>query len=252
MKRLSFILLLATLALFSCQKEKLDGTSKISFRLTDAPGEYDAVNVEIKGIEVRINDSLIDLQVEEGTINLLDFANGKDTLLVDQTIPTGRLNQVRLILGDNNTVVIGESVHELTTPSAQQSGLKLNFQTDLVDGIAYEYLIDFDAARSIVVTRSGKYILKPVIKVISEAVSGAISGIISPVSSKPVIYAIDAANDSLSTIADTVSGKFIFRGLATGTYKVSFIPVEPYNEVLVSDIDVKNGLVTKLDTVKLE
>lgn len=253
MKNLFFVIMVIALAAFGCKKDSgpdFSGKSAFSFRLTDAPGDYDKVNIDIVGAQLIVDDSVINLEVNKGVYNLLDFANGKDTLLADQMVPSGKLSQVRLILGDNNTVVIGNHSYNLTTPSAQQSGLKLNVHADFVTGVAYEYTIDFDAARSIVETGSGKYILKPVIKVFTNAVSGAIRGVVSPVSAKPLIYAISALKDTVSTTADAATGKFMFMGLNEGAYKLSFNPADPFRDTLLSNIQVKTGLVTVLDTVK--
>jgi hypothetical protein len=51
-------------------------------------------------------------------------------------------------------------------------------------------------------------------------------------------------------MADTLSGKFMVRGLAAGTYKVSFVPVTPFSDTTLQNIVVNKGLVTKLDTLK--
>jgi hypothetical protein len=250
MKKLNILILLLTFVLISCNKDNVVESPRLTFRLTDAPAAYDEVNIDIVGVQAIIDGKTIDLEVNAGIYNLLDFTNGKDTVLVDQQIPEGKLSQIRLILGENNTLLSkGQSV-DLTTPSAQQSGLKLNVQADFLQGVAYEYIIDFDASRSIVKTGSSKHILKPVIKVFTKAVSGAIEGVVSPAKAKPLIYAISAQLDSVSTFADTTSGKFMFRGLTEGIYKLSFLPVTPYNESTLLNISVKTGLVTKLDTLK--
>ena len=255
MKKLPILVLLVMLTFISCSKDNANfdkGTSHLTFRLTDAPGDYDKVNIDIVGAQVIINDTIVDLAVNEGIYNLLDFVNGKDTLLVDQAVPAGKLSQVRLLLGENNTVVIGDSTYDLKTPSAQQSGLKLNVHADFVEGVAYEYTIDFDAARSIVVTGNGKYILKPVLKVFTKSVSGAISGVVSPASARPAVYAISSGLDSVSAFADTVSGNFMFAGLDAGPYVVSFSPLSPFSDTLLKNIEVRNGSVTKLDTLKFK
>lgn len=254
MKNLFILVLVLAMAAFSCKKDEgpdFSGTSRLTFKLTDAPGDYDKVNIDIVGAEVKINDTTIALNVNKGVYNLLDFANGKDTLLVDQQIPSGTISQIRLILGDKNTIVIGKNEYALTTPSAQQSGLKLNVHADFERGIAYEYTIDFDAAKSVVETGSGKYILKPVIRVFTSAVSGAIKGVVSPAAARPLIYAISSAKDTISTSADTLTGKFMFMGLNAGAYNLSFLPSkDPYKDTLLTNVQVKTGLVTTLDTVK--
>jgi hypothetical protein len=256
MKKLSILLLFLSAVLFSCKKDDAPnfgkGTSMLSFKLTDAPGDFDKVNIDIVGLEAIVNDSVINMQVNAGVYNLLDFVNGKDTVLVDQQIPSGTLSQIRLILGDNNTIKVGNETYKLTTPSAQQSGLKLNVHADFQQGVAYEYTIDFDAARSIVETGSGKYILKPVLKVFTNSISGAIKGIVAPAKAKPVILAISSHLDTASVFADTTSGKYMFRGLAEGTYKLRFLPLIPYKDSTLSNIVVKNGAVTVLDTLKFK
>lgn len=254
MKKLSILVMFLSIALFSCKKDTpaFFGESFLSFRLTDAPGPYDEVNIDVKGIEVMVNDTTISLDVNKGVYNLLDFVNGKDTILVDDHVPAGKLSQVRLILGDNNTIVTGNKTYDLKTPSAQQSGLKLNVHADMYDGVAYEYVIDFDAEKSIVKTGNGNYILKPVLKVFTNAVSGAIKGVVAPASAKPVIYAISSALDSVTTHSDTVSGNYMFRGLASGKYKLSFEPEGTFKDSILTNIEVRTGLVTVVDTVKFK
>jgi hypothetical protein len=254
MKNLFILVLVLAMAAISCKKDEgpdFGGTSRLTFKLTDAPGDYDKVNIDIVGVEVKINDTTIALDVNKGVYNLLDFANGKDTLLVDQQVPSGTISQIRLLLGDNNTIVVGKDEFDLTTPSAQQSGLKLNVHAAFEKGLAYEYTIDFDASKSVVVTGSGKYILKPVIRVFTKAVSGAIKGIVAPAAARPLIYAISSAKDTVSTSADTLTGKFMFMGLNEGAYKLSFLPSkDPYRDTVLTNIQVKTGLVTTLDTVR--
>lgn len=255
MKKLSLFAVLLLLVFAGCRKDNNDfgdGTSLLAFRLVDAPGPYDEVNVNIIGMQAIINDSIVDLEVNEGVYNLLDFVNGKDTLLVEEQVPSGRLSQVRLILGPDNSLVIGDDTYELKTPSAQQSGLKLNVHAEFLQGVAYEYVIDFDAARSVVETGSGKFILKPVLRVFTNSVSGAIKGIVSPVASRPLIHAISEAKDTASALADPLTGRFMFRGLPAGKYKVSFLPQDPFRDTLLTGIEVRNGAITSLDTLKFK
>jgi len=256
MKNLIISFLFLAVALFSCNKDSLtvdnNGTARMTFRLTDAPGAYDKVNIDIIGAQAIINDSIVNLDINAGIYNLLDFVNGKDTVIVDQEIPAGKLSQIRLILGENNSLLIGTETFDLKTPSAQQSGLKLNVHADFLQGIAYEYTIDFDAARSIVKTGNGMFILKPVLKVFTNGVSGAIKGVISPAKARPVIYAISELLDSVSTSPDTISGNFMFKGLAEGIYKIKFVPLSPFSDTTLLNISVKSSVVTTLDTLKFK
>jgi|SRR5688572_13066377 len=240
-------------ALVSCSTE--DQTARLEIRLTDAPGDYEEVNVDIQGIEVHSEagdavNGWRSLHVEQGVYNLLELTNGIDTLLSATDLPPGRISQIRLILGENNSVKIDGQEIELTTPSAQHSGLKLNVHADLVEGITYKILLDFDAARSVVETASGKYNLKPVIRSVAEATSGAIKGTVSPVEAAPAVFAIIGEDTLATTFADP-SGKFLLRGLAAGTYAVSFDAKEGYSDFQQSNVTVTVGSVTDLGTVTI-
>ena len=109
--------------------------------------------------------------VNAAVYDVLKLVNDDDTLLADANIPSGRLHQLRLVLGTENYVKIEGTTQliKLETPSAQQSGLKLNIQQDVLDGILYTITLDFDVAKSIVKTGNNKYILKPTIRTILNA-----------------------------------------------------------------------------------
>jgi hypothetical protein len=246
-------LIVSSLVFTQCTKTHDNGgLAKLTFNLTDAPASYDEVNVDIVGLQAIVNDSIYDLETQAGVYNLLDLVNGKDTMIVEGQVPSGKLSQVRLILGENNNLKIGQDYFDLKTPSAQQSGLKLNVHQDIYPGVAYEYTIDFDAGRSVVHTGSDQYILKPVLKVYSAAVSGAIKGIVYPASVNAEVSAISESEDTVSTFSDTETGQFMFGGLQEGAYSLYIEPVAPYSDSTLKDIIVNTGLVTSVDTVKFE
>jgi Domain of unknown function (DUF4382) len=73
--------------LAACNKpDNSPDTAKIKFLLTDAPGNSQEVNIDVQSIEVIINDSICDLETNQGIYNLLDFVNGEDTVLVTDEI----------------------------------------------------------------------------------------------------------------------------------------------------------------------
>lgn len=232
-----------------CSDMNSDGEqADIQFYLTDMPGEYQQVNIEVLAVEVKVNDTLIEMTTNKGVYNLLEFVNGKDTLLVDDQLPSGVVSQIRLILGESNTVMVDSLVYDLKTPSAQQSGLKLQVHEEIIAGESYSYIIDFMVEKSIVETGNGKYILKPVIRVFTEVLSGSIEGIVSPAESKPLVMAI-IQEDTISTFADTLSGAFMIRGLYEGSYDLKLSPVEGFSDTLISGVTVSAGQTTSLDTL---
>jgi hypothetical protein len=194
----------------------------------------------------------IDIINEPKRIDLLSLINGNVELLGEIDLEPGEYNQMRFILGEENSIVIdGESI-PLDTPSAQQSGLKLNIQSEIVEGGIYTLLLDFDASRSIVQAgASGKYILKPVIRSVSLQASGAIEGVIVPAEAEPWVYAI-ADRDTLSGTRATDSGNFRLIGLPAGTYQVSIEPTDSqYDHEVISNVEVENNATTILGPVIL-
>lgn len=250
-KLLSVAFLGLCIGLSACNKnESGSEMTRVSVKLTDGPGAYDAVFLSIKEVRILSSEGESSLAVDTKPFNILKFRMGKDTLIASKDVPSGRLQEVRLVLNDTgNSVVINGITYPLTTPSGQSSGVKLKVNETLESGVAYTMLLDFDAAKSIVQTGNGKYILKPVIRAIPNAVSGAITGTISPAAASPKIYAI-AGTDTLGTISDA-TGKFWFPGVAAGTYKVEIIPVSPYVNKTISDVVVVTGSTKDLGTIAI-
>jgi hypothetical protein len=250
----NYILILVAslcLTLSSCKKDNTgSGSTYITVKLTDAPGVYDAVILSIKSVVVVTDKGEQTIAVGGGPINILDFRFGKDTLLAAQDIPAGAIEQVRLVLNDSgNQVVINGTSYNLTTPSGQTSGVKLNVHDNLVAGVDYTLRLDFDAAQSIVLTGNGKYLLKPVIRTIPIAVSGALTGTVTPSASFPKVYAI-MGTDTVGTITDA-TGKFYFPGLPAGTHNINFMPVTPYLPKTIDNVTVTTGAVQDMGTVTI-
>jgi hypothetical protein len=240
--------------LMACESND-EQTATLNVRLTDAPGDFQEVNIDIQGVEVHNElgeqtSGWKPLAIEQGVYNLLELTNGVDTLLATDELPAGKVSQIRLILGSNNTVMIDNTLRALSAPSALQSGLKLNVNADLKAGVTYTILLDFDAARSIVRLPTGAYSLKPVIRLVSNATSGAISGTVIPTLSAPAVFAI-VGNDTVASTFTDDTGRFLLRGVAPGTYSVSFNPKAGYTPLQIINVNVTVDNVTNLGEVTI-
>lgn len=254
--------ILALIFVFNaCKKADVNGNqpSKMNIYLTDAPADYKAVWVDIQHVMVKSDktdsaDGWVEVPLlKPGMYNLLDFRNGEDTLLGGVDLPSGKVSQIRLILGDNNKIEMQDgSTVDLKTPSAQQSGLKLNVDADLKPGIPYELVLDFDAARSIVKAgNSGQYILKPVIRTFAKEAGGGIEGVVLPDSANAQIMAI-SATDTLGAIPDA-AGAYKFWGVPANNYTLVFAAdsTTGYHSDTVNNVAVTVGNITTVDTVRL-
>lgn len=149
----------------ACKKES--GTTTLRIRLTDAPASYEEVNIDLKEVNVKLNDDSsgwITMETKAGIYNLLGLQNGIDTLISEGEFPQGTVKEIRLVLGNENTIKEGGEVHPLTIPSGSESGLKIKLNKSLQGGID-SVIVDFDAAMSVNL-ESGGYKLRPVIRVV--------------------------------------------------------------------------------------
>lgn len=242
------------------------GKAQLNVNLTDAPGDYQEVNIDVQGLRIRYSPSgdttgdseekWVDLPFEPMTLNLLDFTNGADTLLASADLDPGHYSELRLILGEDNTVRVDSTTHDLKVPSGQESGYKIKFQSDLDPGEDMDVTIDFDAARSVhEAGNSGKYILKPVLKAFvtsgDEVETGSIIGAIEPCNSNARIFAIMDEDTSASARADT-TGAFTLAGLNEGMYDVNIQPCsDQYADTTVTDVEVDAGEETDIGTITL-
>ena len=158
------------------------GTLRLS--LTDAPAcGYDNAWVTVEKVRVHQSAGANDTDAgwsEVGAgrptrVDLLTLTNGTLQPLGQTQLPAGTYTQMRLVLSPNTAAnplanaikPTGGPETELTTPSGQQSGLKMNVNLEVPADKIADFAIDFDACKSFVKAgNSGKYLLKPVLSVL--------------------------------------------------------------------------------------
>lgn len=248
---LTLCILMLGFTMFSCKKDSTNSKYSLAVRMTDAPGPYSAVNIDLKGVEITGNGGqTVLLNVHPGIYNLLNFSNGIDTIIASGTLDDANVQQIRLILGTNNTVVVNNVTYPLSTPSADQSGLKLQVHQTLQAGVLYSVLLDFDANKSIVETGSGIYKLKPVIRTIETANSGAIRGKISPAGTLAFVTATSSTNVTYSSNV-MASGDFLLMGVPAGIYSVMVTPALPFSIFTINNVVVTTGVTANTGTIVL-
>lgn len=142
--------------------------------LTDAPNEeLKSVFVNVLRAELWLKNGAKEARLvvaqDLGLVDLLTLRNGVLLPMADLVIPAGvSITQIRLILGPDNYAIknVGGQC-SLQTPSGQQSGIKIKLANEVTieTGKSYSLVLDFDAAKSIVVKGNGDCLLKPVLKI---------------------------------------------------------------------------------------
>ncbi len=162
-------------------------TGSVSMDLTDAPAT-DFTNVTVAFTEIRIKPAdgeWISFPLEGfETVNLLDLQEGvTEPLIVDEEVPAGRYNGVRLIVDTDQSFLTreetGDSQYTLAVPSGEQSGLKLQGEFFVAADTTTNFTVDFDVSKAIVDPQSDStadYFLRPSLRLVNNLEVGSITG----------------------------------------------------------------------------
>lgn len=268
-------LALATAGLVACGGSG-GGTPSgtLNLAMTDAPAcGYDHVYVTVN--KIRVHQSAAadgtellgwrELSIPTQRIDLLSLTNGVLQELGSLPLPVGNYQQLRLVLAENpvnpttanplaNALVLSGSGTEipLTTPSAQQSGFKLQARFDVQSGQVADMVLDFDACRSIVKAGgSGRYNLKPVVAVIPRLTT-AIEGFVDPaLASGVVVSTRDPDNNLRATVPNPVTGKFTLAYLPESTNYTVVVAGQNLTTAAITNVPVSLARgVTTLNTAQ--
>jgi len=236
-----------------------DGTStangQLRIRLTDSQScNYESVFVTVT--EVRVSQSSTASDSDSGwetltlsparQVDLMKLRNGAFEELGTLPLPAGTYQQVRLLLASNgasapyaNYLTLPGAAGApiaLKTPSAQQSGLKLNVHATVDPGQLAELTLDFDPCKSVVKAgNSGKYNLKPVVTAHTNAVND-IEGYTVP---GAIVSAQQGGVGLKATTAD-LQGRFVLWPVDAGTYDLVITGTGLANAVLAG-VQVSTG-----------
>lgn len=224
-------------------------TATLSAALIDGPfrtsgGTVTAVNIAVSKVEAIGSGGTQTIATFSPSqqINLLNYQTSPLQLGTTQ-IPAGQYQQIRLILdtsqANNTSVTVNGTTYPLSIPSAAgpggfghatstdngngpgTSGVKVNVNLDAQAGQTYGFLIDFNAAESIVQTGNGNWMMKPVLVATAQALAGAISGTVKNNAGQPVANAQVVAQQSGTTVNSGVTdanGNFQINALPAGSY----------------------------------
>lgn len=267
----------------SCKKEASSSNStnakKLSVFLTDDPCSFDSVLVDIRYVEVKIDTSSAHmhddhygdddddgdddhehhdrygkwdtLTIRPGVYNVMKFRNGVDTLLGTANLPAGKIRKIRLTLGNNNSVVVNGASHPLNLLQGTNNYVYVKLHDEDHDDVNPTHSslwLDFDVCRSIR-QYNDQYYLKPVLKPFGMHHYGSIEGKVLPAAAHVFVQAYNAA-DSATAIAGT-DGEYKIRGLKEGTYKLNMKGTNGYKDTTITNVQVRNGQETKVNTVTL-
>lgn len=246
-----------------------DSGGTLNLALTDAPAcGYDAVNVTIQKIRVHQSSSADPANPQGWSeialnparrINLLTLQNGAFAELGQIPLASGTYSQMRLVLADNdsanplaNSVVpSGGTETALTTPSGQQSGVKANIDIDIASNQMADFIIDFDACKSVVKAgNSGRYLLKPVVSVIPRYLSGVAGAVDASLIGAGATVSVQQGDVVVKATMPGADGKFLLQPVAPGSYTLVLTAPGRSTEV-VTAVPVTADTVTQVGSAAL-
>jgi len=166
-------------------------TGTVEIHITDAPPREDVTSILVTASSVEIHKAVAEQeqeqqgegtqvqeqkqqQVQEGEgewlpLDILEGANpfdlleikGLDKLFAMSEVEAGKYAQIRFTINKVEVALGDGEPQEAMLPSGE---LKFVRPFDVVAGETTEILLDFDAAKSVNVTGSGKIIVRPVVK----------------------------------------------------------------------------------------
>lgn len=262
---------LATAALVACGGGSGDGgtvgplNGTLRLALTDAPScGYDAVNITVQ--KVRVHQSATAGESDSGwsevvlapakRVNLLTLSNGVLEELGQTPLPTGKYTQLRLVLASNDSAQpLANSVRPtggvevaLKTPSGQQSGVKANINIDIAANQMADFVLDFDACKSVVSAgNSGQYLLKPVLTVVPRYVSGVMGYVDTGLVLATTSVSVQQAGVVVKATVPDSTGRFVLQPVAPGSYTL-VLTAAGRSTLVVTNVPVGADTVTALNT----
>ena len=267
------VLLFSSFIFFACQKE-IDGSIEddpnpvpegkqaLTLYMTDGPGFFDKVLIDIRAVTVVVDtcdrgprDSCrvtASLNIQAGVYDLLTLRNGVDTMLASGVVPDGKVKEVRITLGTNNSLVKDSTSYPLNLWPGTDSVIVLRLGGDEWDRHGRRRCrlwVDFDVTRSIIVVRNNEFYLKPVLRPFTLIKSGSIEGKVLPVDAQAVVTVYSGTDTSYAL--PNRKGEFKVRGLLPGTYGILVNAGNGYKDTTLASVQVGIFRETKLPTITL-
>jgi hypothetical protein len=242
-------------------------TGTLKLALTDAPAcGYKQVNVSVE--KIRIHKSESASETDSGwseialspahRVDLLSLTNGVLHELGQTPLEPGKYTQMRLVLSENSTanptansvVLMDNSEVPLTTPSGQSSGVKIKTNIDISATQMADYVLDFDACKSVHVVKAGKsgnYLLKPQLRLIPRYVNGVLGYVMPTLANGLATASLQQAGGVVRTTVSDSNGRFLLQPVNPGTYTL-VVTAAGYTTMIVNSVPVVTDTVTRINS----
>ncbi len=269
------------LALAGCGDSSTTGTGKLTLQITDAPVDTaEHVYVQFSGLEIQsaggmrttlyycqdamtpattiVSTTACSTPAAPKQIDLLALTGGQAEVLLNGFIlPAGYYSWIRLMVDtagilDSYIVLLGGAEFELTVPSGDETGLKLNRGIVVPSGGSANFTIDFDLRKSVHVAGTGEYMLRPTLRLVDNSLVGAIAGTVNlslvPAGCTPAVYVYPGAgvtpDDIDGIVPDPVTSATVTLDNGVYRYTAAFLEAGNYTIAYTCQAAVDNPAVS--------
>ncbi len=278
------LIAIVSLVAVACNKstsvENGPGIQEVNFMLTDGPGSYDNVFIDIKSLQIVIDtakegsrkrdtcnwdhigshrESRRDsglvwttIPIKAGVYDILKFRNGLDTLFASANVPKGSVRLVRIEFGTNNSVVKDSVNYPLNLSPNLPNFIVIKLKGHEFEEFAsrrYRIWLDFDVSRSIIEV-NGRFYLIPVMHTFVEKNTASVAGKVKPRDAKAVITLFN--NTDTAYALPNKEGEFKMRGLKDGTYKLFVKASNGYRDTTINNVVVVQPKTTSVGVIELK
>lgn len=278
------LIAIVSLVAVACNKstsvENGPGIQQVNFMLTDGPGSYDNVFIDIKSLQIVIDtaregsrkrdtcnwdhigshrESRKDsglvwttIPIKAGVYDILKFRNGLDTLFASANVPKGSVRLVRIEFGANNSVVKDSVNYPLNLFPNLPNFIVIKLKGNEFEEFAsrrHRLWLDFDVSRSIIEV-NGRFYLIPVMHTFVEKNTASVAGKVKPRDAKAVITLFN--NTDTAYALPNKEGEFKMRGLKDGTYKLFVKASNGYRDTTINNVVVVQPKTTSVGVIELK
>lgn len=278
------LIAIVSLVAVACNKstsvENGPGIQQVNFMLTDGPGSYDNVFIDIKSLQIVIDtaregsrkrdtcnwdhigshrESRKDsglvwttIPIKAGVYDILKFRNGLDTLFASANVPKGSVRLVRIEFGANNSVVKDSVNYPLNLSPNLPNFIVIKLKGNEFEEFAsrrHRLWLDFDVSRSIIEV-NGRFYLIPVMHTFVEKNTASVAGKVKPRDTKAVITLFN--NTDTAYALPNKEGEFKMRGLKDGTYKLFVKASNGYRDTTINNVVVVQPKTTSVGVIELK
>lgn len=159
------------------QKFSYQGEGKMQVSLTDGPSrvetdpKFEGVFIDVQQVlihyEGKGSDEWLQLRTNVGVYNLVTLRDNFSTAVIasHERLPLGTINQIKLVLGKNNSVIKDGLKYGLIMPYTKSGGWEINVSETIKLDNFLSVVLDFDAETSVQLNGNGEYMISPVISI---------------------------------------------------------------------------------------